>query len=120
MSSLGVQFYKNGANPSIALQYPNELSDPAYQRLKADLEKNVQGIANTGKPFIAEGGATIKELTIKPVDAQLLESKKFQIEDVARIYRVPLHLIQNLDRATNNNIEHQSLEFVMYHHASLV
>jgi HK97 family phage portal protein len=51
---------------------------------------------------------------MKPADAQLIESKRFQIEDIARIYRVPLHLIQDLTRSTNNNIEHQSLEFVMY------
>ncbi len=110
----GVSFYKNGMNPSIALEYPNELSEPAYQRLKADLDKNYAGIANTGKPFLAEGGAKVKELTIKPADAQLIENKRFQIEDVARIYRVPLHLIQELSRSTNNNIEQQSLEFVMY------
>ena len=110
----GVNFYKNGMNPSIALEYPNELSEPAYQRLKADLDKNYAGIANTGKPFLAEGGAKVKELTIKPADAQLIENKRFQIEDVARIYRVPLHLIQELSRSTNNNIEQQSLEFVMY------
>ena len=110
----GVNFYKNGMNPSIALEYPNELSDTAYQRLKADLDKNYAGIANTGKPFLAESGAKVKELTIKPADAQLIENKRFQIEDVARIYRVPMHLIQELTRSTNNNIEHQSLEFVMY------
>jgi HK97 family phage portal protein len=110
----GVQFYKNGMNPSIGLEYPNELSDKAYTRLKDDLAKNYGGLLNTGKPFLAEGGAKIKELTIKPADAQLLESKRFQVEDICRIYRVPLHLVQNLDRATNNNIEHQSLEFVMY------
>jgi len=112
--SFGNHFYKNGMNPSIALEYPNELSDPAYQRLKADLDKNYAGIANTGKPFLAEGGAKVKELTVKPADAQLIENKRFQIEDVARIYRVPMHLIQELTRSTNNNIEHQSLEFVMY------
>lgn len=110
----GVNFYKNGMTPSIALEYPGELSEQAFSRLKADLEKNYGGIVNTGKPFLAEGGAKVKELTIKPADAQLIESKKFQTEDIARIFRVPLHLIQNLDRATNNNIEHQSLEFVMY------
>ena len=110
----GVNFYRNGMNPSIALEYPTELSDAAYQRLKDDLNKNYAGIANTGKPFLAEGGAKVKELTIKPADAQLIENKRFQIEDVARIYRVPMHLIQELTRSTNNNIEHQSLEFVMY------
>ena len=73
-----------------------------------------QGLANTGKPIILEGGAKYSQLTMKPADAQLIESKRFQVEDIARIYRVPLHLIQDLTRSTNNNIEHQSLEFVMY------
>lgn len=112
--SFGVNFFKNGANPSIALEYANSLDDVAFERLKKEFAKAYQGLKNTGKPLILEDGAKVKELTMKLVDAQLLESKKFQLEDIARIYRVPLHLIQNLDRATNNNIEHQSLEFIMY------
>jgi HK97 family phage portal protein len=64
--------------------------------------------------MILEEGMDFKPFTIKPVDAELLGNKKFQTEDIARIYRVPLHLIQNLDKATNNNIEHQSLEFQIF------
>lgn len=110
----GVNFYKNGANPSIAIKYPHALSDEAFKRLKNDLEKNVQGLMNTGKPLLLEDGGDAVPLTIKPADAQLIENKRFQIEDICRIYRVPLHLVQDLSRSTNNNIEHQSLEFVMY------
>jgi len=110
----GVNFYKNGANSSGVIEHPEGLDDEHYQRLKKDFEKSYQGLANTGKPIILEGGAKFNQLTIKPADAQLIESKKFQIEDIARVYRMPLHLIQNLDRATNNNIEHQSLEFVKF------
>ncbi|MBP2653344.1 MAG: phage portal protein, family [Firmicutes bacterium] len=110
----GVKFYQNGANASGVFSFPGALGDVAYERLKKDLAKNYTGLANTGKPILLESGGTFNQLTIKPVDAQLLESKKFQLEDVARCYRVPLHLIQNLDKATNNNIEHQSLEFIMY------
>jgi len=110
----GVRFYQNGANASGVFSFPDVLGDVAYERLKKDLTKNYTGLANTGKPILLESGGSFNQLTIKPVDAQLLESKKFQIEDVARCYRVPLHLIQNLDKATNNNIEHQSLEFIMY------
>ena len=110
----GNQLFKNGVQSTGAFSTPNTLTDEAYNRLKKDLEKNYAGLKNTGKPLLLEGGLTFLPFTIDPVDAQLLESKKFQIEDIARIYRVPLHLIQNLDRATNNNIEHQSLEFIMY------
>ena len=110
----GVSFYKNGMNPSIALEYPGVLGEEAYNRLKKDLDKSYGGLANTGKPFLAEGGAKVKELTIKPADAQLIESKHFQIEDIARIYRVPMHMIQDLSHATFSNVENLSLQFVVY------
>ena len=110
----GNSFFKNGANASGAFTHPNTLTDIAFERLKADLTKNYTGLKNNGKPMILEEGMKFEPFTIKPVDAELLGNKKFQTEDVARIYRVPLHLIQNLDKATFSNIEQQSLEFVMY------
>ena len=110
----GNNFFANGANSSGAFTHPNALGDIAYERLKKDLTANYTGLKNTGKPMLLEEGMDFKPFTIKPVDAELLGNKKFQTEDVARIYRVPLHLIQNLDKATFSNIEQQSLEFVMY------
>ena len=110
----GNSFFANGANSSGAFTHPNALGDIAYERLKKDLTANYTGLKNTGKPMLLEEGMDFKPFTIKPVDAELLGNKKFQTEDVARIYRVPLHLIQNLDKATFSNIEQQSLEFVMY------
>lgn len=107
-------FYRRGVQATGAFTTPTVLNDTAYERLKKDLEKNYAGLRNTGRPLLLEGGLTFLPFTINPADAQLIENKKFQIEDIARIYRVPLHLIQNLDKATNNNIEHQSLEFIMY------
>ncbi|APM39857.1 Clp protease ClpP [Clostridium kluyveri] len=64
--------------------------------------------------MILEGGGQFKEITMKLTDAQFLELKRFRIEDVCRIFRVLLHLVQDLTRSTNNNIEHQSLEFIVY------
>jgi len=110
----GVNFYKNGANASGAFKHPGTLGDEAFKRLKKELKTNYTGLKNTGTPMILEDGLEFQPFQIKPVDAQLLESKYFQIEDICRIYRVPQHLVQKLDRSTNNNIEHQSLEFVMY------
>jgi HK97 family phage portal protein len=107
-------FYRNGTQASGAFSSPTELSDTAYDRLKKDITEKYTGLRNSGRPILLEGGLTFVPFTINPADAQLIENKKFQIEDIARIYRVPLHLIQNLDKATNNNIEHQSLEFIMY------
>lgn len=110
----GINFYKKGAFPSGNFKHPQFLKPEAYERLKKDIKTNYTSLQNAGTPMLLEDGLEYQPLSINPVDAQLIESKKFQIEDVARIYRVPLHLLQNLDKATNNNIEHQSLEFVMY------
>ena len=110
----GNAFYRNGANTNLAILHPGKLDDAAFERLKADIAKNYAGTGNTGKPMLFEDGVQLKELTIKPADAQLIEMKRFSVEDVARWYRVPLHLLQDLSRSTNNNIEHQSLEFIMY------
>lgn len=110
----GNSFYKNSANPSGAFTFPNALGIEAHKRLKADIKKNYTGSVNLGTPMLLENGGTFVPFTIKPVDAQLIESKRFQIEDIARIYRVPLHLLQDLEKATFSNIEHQSLEFIMY------
>lgn len=107
-------FYHNRAATSGIFQYPNELSDEGFQRLKKDIKKNYTGLSNAGVPMILEGGGQFKEITMKLTDAQFIESKRFRIEDVCRIFRIPLHLVQDLSRSTNNNIEHQSLEFIMY------
>ena len=110
----GNKFYKNGAHLGGVIQHPTGMGEVAFNRLKEEFAKNYQGLANAGKPIILEEGATFNPISMKPADAQLIENKRFQIEDICRIYRVPLHLVQDLSRSTNNNIEHQSLEFVMY------
>lgn len=110
----GVNFYKNGAMPSGGFGTDRALGDIAYSRLKKDIKENYTGLKNAGTPLLLEEGLKYQPFMIDPIDAQLLESKMFQIEDIARVFRVPQHLINKLDRSTNNNIEHQSLEFIMY------
>lgn len=112
--TFGINFYKNGANTNMALTHPGTLKDPARDKLKKQVDEKLTGLRNVNRPWLLEDGITIKELTIKPVDSQHLETKYFQIEEICRFYRVPLHLVQHLLRATNNNIEHQSLEFIIY------
>ncbi|MEH7503280.1 phage portal protein [Neobacillus drentensis] len=107
-------FYNNSVQTSGAFEYPDELSDPAFKRLKEDIKTNYRGLKNSGTPLILEGGGKYREFTMKLSDAQFIESKRFSVEDICRLFRVPLHLVQDLSRSTNNNIEHQSLEFVMY------
>jgi HK97 family phage portal protein len=110
----GMRFYQNAATPSGVFFSDKALSDEAYERLKKGIKENWTGLEKSGIPLLLEDGMKWAQVTINPVDAQLLESKYFQLEDIARIYRVPQHLIGKLDRATWANIEQQSLEFVMY------
>lgn len=112
--TFGKNFYDNGAIPSGVFEHPTVLKDSAYNRLKEDLDKKYSGASNAGRAMLLEHGLQFKQMTIKPVDAQLLENRRFQVEDICRFCRVPLHMVQELSKSTNNNIEHQSLEFVMY------
>lgn len=112
--TFGRKFYENSANPSGVFETEGHLSPESATRLRSDLKTNWQGLKNTGTPMVLEDGMKWHQMTINPIDAQLIESKYFQIEDICRIYRVPQHLVNKLDRSTNNNIEHQSLEFIMY------
>lgn len=110
----GQKFYDNGATPTGVFQSEKFYKDEAYNRLKKDLKERYTGLMNAGTPMLLEDSLTYKSLTINPIDAELLGSKKFQIEDICRFFRIQPHLVQHLEKATNNNIEQQSLEFVMY------
>lgn len=112
--NFGQRYFENSAMPSGIFKSPGVLKDDAYKRLKEDLKTKYQNMSSKGEPILAEDGLDFTPFELKLVDAQIIESKKLQIEDICRFCRVPLHLVQNLDKATNNNIEHQSLEFVMY------
>lgn len=107
----GAKFFENGARPSGILKVPHVLKDP--QKL-AESWQAAYGGENSGKTAVLEEGVEYQQLSINQNDAQFLETRKFQIAEIARIFRVPLHMINELDRATFSNITQQSLEFVMY------
>jgi HK97 family phage portal protein len=107
-------FFKNGAFTSGVLEFPNKLGDTAFDRLKEDFAKSYQGLVNAGKPIILEEGGKFNPLKMSQADAQFMEARRFQLEEVARIYRVPLTLLQDFGRATWNNMEQQQLFFVMF------
>ena len=107
---------KNGycGNMSGVFKYPATLKPEAYQRLKHDLIAQSTGLHNAHTPLLLEGGMTYERISIPPEDAQFIATRKFQKTEVATIYGVPPHMIADLERATNNNIEHQGMEFVQY------
>ena len=112
--SYGISFFKNGAVPSGIFKHPTHVREEKREAFVDDLKFQYSGFKNMGKAMFLEDGLTYEALSMKHSDAELLSSKKFQVEDVARIYRVPAHLINMLDKATFSNIEQLSLEFVMY------
>jgi len=114
LQGFGSTFFRNGINTETALQVPGNLTDEQYKRLQTIVMMRSAGGENAHKPMILEGGMTLKEITIPPDQAQFLESRNFQVNEIARIFNVPPHMIGDLARSTNNNIEHQSIEYVQY------
>ena len=108
----GAAFFKNGANPSGILSMPGVVKDP--EKIRQSWEQGFGGSQNSNKVAILEEGMTYTPISISPEAAQFLETRKFQIDEIARIFRVPPHMIGDLEHATFSNIEHQSLEFVTY------
>lgn len=110
----GARFFANDAMPAIALKHPNSLSKTASDTLKKSWAEAYGGLSNKHKAAVLEEGMDVIKLGIEAEKAQLIESRKFQITDIARIYRVPPHMIMDLERATFSNIEHQGIDFVTH------
>lgn len=109
----GAAFFGNGARPGVVLMTPGELSDPAYERMKTSWSEAHSGVENAHKPAILEQGTTIETIGVPPEEAQFLQTRKFQVLEVARWYRMPPHKIGDLERATFSNVEHQGLDYVV-------
>ena len=108
----GAKFFSNGATPSGTIEYPGKLKDPAAVR--DSWNASFGGSVNAGKIAVLEEGMKYSQISISPNEAQFLETRKFQINEIARIFRVPPHMVGDLDKSSFSNIEQQSLEFVKY------
>lgn len=112
--SFGARFFGSGTHLGGVVEHPAIMKDEAYNRLKKSLKEEYQGLQKAHGLIILEDGAKLTKLGIPPEEAQFLETRKFQRSEIAGIYRVPPHMIADLEKATFSNIEHQSLEFLMY------
>lgn len=108
----GGEFFANGANPGGVLEHPGVLKDP--KRLRDSWNAVYQGSSNAHKVAVLEEGMSYKQIGIPPEEAQFLETRKFQINEIARLYRIPPHMVGDLEKSSFSNIEQQSLEFVKY------
>jgi len=108
----GANFYRNGAQLSGVLKHPGSLSKEAMTRLKQSWSVAYEGSTNAGRTAILEEGMDYSPITLKPSDANFNETKRIVVADIARIFGVPQFLLEDLDRATFNNIEHLSQLFL--------
>lgn len=108
----GASFFSNGASPGGILEHPGTLKDPS--KVRESWNQLFQGSGKANRVAVLEEGMTYRPIGIPPNEAQFLETRKFQTEEICRIYRVPPHLVADLDKATFSNIEHQSISFVVH------
>ena len=108
----GAKFFANGAAPGGVLEHPGTIKDP--QKVKESWNAAYQGSQNAHRVAVLEEGMKYQPIGISPEQAQFLETRKFQINEIARIFRVPPHMLADLEKSSFSNIEQQSLEFVKY------
>ena len=108
----GARFFANGAAPGGVLEHPGTVKDP--QKIRDSWNSVYRGTGNAHKVAVLEEGMKYTPISISPEQAQFLETRKFQINEIARIFRVPPHMVGDLEKSSFSNIEQQSLEFVKY------
>jgi len=108
----GAKFFANGATPGGILEHPGTVKDP--KRVRESWTSAFGGSSNANKVAVLEEGMKYTPISIAPEQAQFLETRKFQINEIARIFRVPPHMVGDLEKSSFSNIEQQSLEFVKY------
>ncbi len=108
----GSKWYANGAAPSGVLEHPGTLKDPS--KVRESWTQTFGGSSNSNKVAVLEEGMKYTPISINPSEAQFLDTRKFQVTEICRIFRVPPHMVADLDKSSFSNIEQQSLEYVQY------
>ncbi|MDI9847361.1 phage portal protein [Rhodoblastus sp. 17X3] len=104
----------NGSRPSGILTTDAKLTEPAAKRISDDWKKLHGGLMNAGKIAVLEQGLKFQQISLSASDLEFISSRQFQVQEIARIFRVPLHMIGDLAKSTNNNIAQQSQEYANY------
>ena len=110
----GARFFANDASPKGLLEHPSRLTPDVRKNIRASWNDFHGGLKGSHRIAVLEEGMKYTQIGIPPEDAQFLETRKFQVNEIARIYRIPPHMIGDLEKATFSNIEHQSIEFVVH------
>ena len=108
----GAGFFANNANPGGILEHPGALKKP--ENIRDSWEALYKGSSRSHRLAVLEEGLTFKQVSVPPEQAQFLQTRKYQLNEIARIFRVPPHMVGDLEKSSFSNIEQQSLEFVKY------
>lgn len=111
-SRFTASYFENGANPTGVIKHPGALSKEAGERLRSQFQSKYVGIENSHKPMLLEEGMSFEPLSVDPEKSQLIELKKYNVEDIARIFRIPLSKLQSNDKANYNSLEAENTAFV--------
>ena len=114
LEEFGSRFFSNSTNIGGVAQHPGKLTKQGYENLRSSINEVYQGLGKSHSLLLLEEGMKYEKITIPPNDAQFIESRRFQLEEIARIFRIPKHLLQDLMNASFSNIEHQSIDFVVH------
>lgn len=112
--TFGAKFFGSGTNVGGIAKHPGKLTEQGSKNLRASVNETYSGLGNSHRIMLLEEGMDFEKIGIPPEDAQFLETRKFQLNEIARIYRVPPHMIGDLERATFSNVEQQSIDFVVH------
>jgi len=110
----GSRFFTNDATPAVVLEHPGQLSPVAAERIKGEWRKKHGGLKNSWSVAVLEEGMKVSSLSNTNRNSQFIETRKYQLAEIARYLRVPLHMINELEKSSFSNIEQQSIEFVKY------
>jgi len=112
MEKFGALFFGNGTHPGIIVSHPGKLSPDAHDNLKKDMMNKYSGLGDAHRLLLLEEGMQIEKIAIPPEESQFLESRQFQIPEIARWFNLPPHKLKDLSRSSFNNIESEQISFV--------
>lgn len=114
VEEFGARYFGQGTNLGGIVEHPGKLGVQAHDNLKTSISQSYQGLGKSHRLLILEEGMKYQRLGIPPNDSQFLETRKYQVSDIARLFRIPSHMVGDLERVTYNNIEHMGIDFVVH------
>ena len=114
VETYGNTFFRNGAKLSGVLSTDRQMSELSIERLKTSFQEQYANLNDANKTLILEEGLKFQQVSISNEQAQFLASRDMAIQEIARVYNIPPHMLKDLSKSSFNNIEQQSAEFVRY------